>query len=302
MLPRVSVVGWRGVVGILLGVLLPVPLVLVLLAVQQGTGKAREGVNVSPVLSREERLQRVTYLRRCQKSAECEPPLGCLKNPRLAEFFCTDSQCVTDAQCPEGKSCQVFITEGNGPRIRSCVTQGVRREGEECWSVPNSREQGCAPGLRCFEGFCGRPCSPAAPESCPEGFFCAGDVAGALCLPTCEARGCPEGQQCVRFPTRKETHPVTACRVVYGPNCRQTPCPDGQKCVVNHLPDRPGEVWMACRHRCGEGQASCPDGLICLRPFCRQPCEPQVPGGCGPGEQCGQYAPDEPWVCRPDYF
>lgn len=268
---------------------------------QQGAWRQRASGGISPVLSREERLQRATYQRACLKSAECEPPLGCLKYPRLREFFCTDSQCVTDAQCEEGKTCQALLTEGDGPRVRACVTQGVRHEGEECSPLPGRREEACAPGLRCLEGWCARPCDTESPGSCPEGFFCADDVTGPVCLPSCEGRGCPEGQQCVRFPTRKVSQPVTACRAVYGPNCRESPCAEGQRCIVNHAPDRPGEVWMACMQRCGkDDEPSCPDGLVCVRPYCRQPCEPGVPGACGPAMKCEQIRPDEPWVCRPE--
>jgi hypothetical protein len=291
----------QAVLGLLVGVLMTVPLVLLLVMAQQSAWRQRAPVGISPVLSREERLQRVTYQRSCRKSADCEPPLGCLKYPQLSEFFCTDSQCITDAQCEEGKSCQAFITEGDGPRVRACITQGVRHEGEECSPLPDNREQACAPGLRCLEGWCGRPCRLDAAEGCPEGFFCADDVAGPVCLPTCEGRDCPEGQQCVRFPTRKVSQPVTACRQVHGTNCRQSPCAEGQRCIVNHVPDRPHEVWMACMQRCGHGdEPACPDGLICVRPYCRQPCEPQVPGACGPAMRCEQLRPDERWVCRPE--
>ncbi len=292
---------WRGVLGVLVGVLLPVPLLVVLAISWRDTRQAPAPVNISPVLSREERLQRVTYQRRCQRSVECEPPLGCLKHPRLQEFFCSDSQCASDADCEEGKACQALITEGDGPRVRMCVTQGVRGEGERCLDLPDTREQACAPGLRCFVGWCGRPCRLDAPESCPAGLFCAEDVAGPVCLPTCEARGCPEGQQCVDFPSGRVSRRVSACRQVHGPHCRQSACPEGQKCVVRHVPERPGEVWMACVQRCGEGASPCPEGLVCHRSSCRQPCTLQNPQACGPAMTCGQRAPDEPWVCRPDF-
>jgi hypothetical protein len=292
---------WRGVLGILVGVLLPLPLVVVFIVARQDTRRDTSG-SVSPVLSREERLQRVTYQRRCQTSAECEPPLGCLKHPRLQEFFCSDSQCAADADCEEGKACQVFITEGEGPRVRACVAHGVRHEGERCLGLPDTREQACAPGLRCYLGWCGRPCRTDAPESCTEGFFCAEDVAGSVCLPTCEARGCPEGQQCVAFPSRRTSRPVSACRRVHGTNCRQSGCAEGQKCLVNHVPERPEEVWMACGQRCAEGQAACAEGLVCHRSYCRQPCAPENPGACGPAMTCGQFSPEGPWVCRPDFL
>lgn len=34
---------------------------------------------------------------------ECEPPLGCLSDARYLRSYCTDSQCLTDVQCPEGE-------------------------------------------------------------------------------------------------------------------------------------------------------------------------------------------------------
>lgn len=291
---------WRMVLGVLVGGLLPVPLMLVLAAVLSGGGQGH-AAHTSPVLSKEERLQRVTYHRTCRKSTECEPPLGCLTYEWLSEYICTDSKCLTDAQCREGESCQFINTEGDGPRIGVCVIQGVRREGEECEDIPSRHSDACAPGLRCVQGWCGRPCSMDAPESCPQGFFCADDGTGPVCLPTCEARGCPDGQQCVRFPNRRIPGTVTACRRVYGTHCQQTHCPEGEQCIVNHLPARPGEMWMVCMQPCGKDRAACPEGLVCVQPYCRKPCEPQQSGACGVGMRCKQTSPDEPAYCRPDF-
>gem|GEM_PF-3915422 len=36
------------------------------------------------------------------------------------------------------------------------------------------------------------------PASYPDGFFCGNVPPEPICLPTCEARECPEGPQCVR--------------------------------------------------------------------------------------------------------
>jgi hypothetical protein len=301
MPPRVSAVRWRAVLGVLGAALLPVPLVLVLVSSNLGPRQPREQVNLSPMLSSEERLQRATYQRRCQTSAECEPPLGCLKHWRLIEPVCMDSECVTDAQCEAGDSCQVLRTEGGRPHVRVCVTQGVRREGERCVALPRDREDACAPGLRCFEGWCGRPCRMDTPGNCPEGFFCEDDVSGPVCLPTCEAQGCPEGQQCVRAEGRKGARPVSECAVVYGSNCRESPCPEGQKCLVQHSTRRPGERWMACVQRCGDGQPACPEGLLCSEPYCRSPCESQDAGTCGWGLRCGQLTSGGAWVCMPGF-
>ncbi len=290
----------RAWLGVLVGVLLPVPLLAVLVATRPETRPVHHvPVNISPVLSFEERMQRTTFLRRCEKSVECEAPLGCLRHWRLATPVCMDSDCLTDAQCDEGMSCQWLETEGSGPRIGMCAPQGVRQEGERCKSLPTSRDDACAPGLRCFERWCGRTCRAGAPESCPPGFFCAEE--GAMCLPTCEARGCPEGQQCVRLNNRAGEQHGSTCVTVHGSNCQQSVCSEGQRCLVFDVPQRPGEVWMACRQRCGEGRPACPEGLLCNRLFCRQPCDPQVHGGCGSGEKCAQSTPEEPWVCQPDW-
>ncbi len=162
------------------------------------------------------------------------------------------------------------------------------------------REESWAPGLRCFEGRCWTPCDPDESTSCPEGFSCAADLADPMCLPACETQGCPSGQQCVQL-TKEDARPVPACLVLHGENCRRTPCPEGQLCLALEEPHRPGEMWMACRQRCGKDQPACPEGLVCNHYFCRQPCDPQTSGQCGPAERCGQYSPGSPWVCQPDF-
>jgi hypothetical protein len=290
-------VRWRKALAVLLGLCLPLPLVLVLVTLGRGGRQGDGTANVSPRLSREERLRRVTYQRPCQTSADCEAPLGCLNHWRLRSPRCTDSECVTDAQCREDHTCQILETEGGGPRVRVCLSQGVRREGEECAEVPSGMDEACAPGLRCVAGWCGRACPRDGPEGCPEGFFCADQGMGAVCLPTCESRGCPTGQQCVRFNT-VGTRVVSACAVVRGDNCQRVSCPEGQRCWVLHEPRRPAEVRMACVTPCAQEAPACPPGLVCDVLFCRPPCDPQVPGQCGPERECGQYAPGHPWVCR----
>lgn len=279
--------------------LLPVPLVLVLVAAHHEGRSARARVDILPVLTFEERTQRTTYMRRCETSAECEPPLGCLNHWKLRMPVCIDSECMTDTQCGEGRSCQLLETQDPGPRVGTCVAKGVRREGERCRSIPTHRDDACEPGLQCFEGWCGRPCLMDAPERCPEGFSCAEDR--AVCLPSCEARGCPEGQQCIQLNNRAASRNGSTCVVVHGDNCQQSACPEGLLCQVFDVPRRPGEAWMGCRQRCGEGRPACAEGLLCRYGYCRQPCDPQASGGCGSGEKCDRYAPEEPWVCQPDW-
>lgn len=285
--------GWGGFVG----ALLPLPLILVWVAAQREVHPARAQASVSPVLSHEERMQRTTYLRHCEKSSDCESPLQCLRRWDIA--ICTDSECMTDVQCREDEACQEFETDDHGPRVRACITQGRKREGERCKSLPSNRAEACEPGLRCFEGWCGRPCRRDVPMRCPQGFFCAEDA--AVCLPTCEGGTCPEGQQCVRLNNRQGDQNGSTCVVVHGDNCQQSACPEGLLCQVFDVPRRPGEAWMGCRQRCGEGRPACAQGLLCRYGYCRQPCDPQASGGCGSGEKCDRYAPEEPWVCQPDW-
>jgi hypothetical protein len=285
----------------LAGLLLPLPLALVLVLPRLGAPDADARARISPVLSLHQRRQLTTYLRSCQKSSECEPPLGCVNHFSnwIERPFCKDSECVTDLDCKPDHSCQVFLTEGDGPRLRICISHGLRQEGEPCDGAPSSRKYACGPGLRCWENWCGRPCHADAPQSCPEGFFCSDDVAGAVCLPTCKGRGCPEGQECVPF-HEVGGQRISACVVVHGSNCKARPCPEGHECAFNYTPPHPGEVWMACDQMCGEGLPACAEGLFCLHERCRQPCDPQQPGSCGEAMKCGQFAPDEPWLCLPD--
>lgn len=287
---------WRSALGLLVGALIPVPLVLALALPGGWAGHADTG-NLSPMLSWEARRQLLTYHRFCQKSDDCEPPQGCLHYWRLVHPHCTDSECRSDADCREGEACQVLETEGHGPRVRLCVAQGVRREGEQCMDLPQDGKEACAPQLRCSAGWCGRPCHLDAPTSCPEGFFCGDGGEGPVCLPTCEARGCPEGQKCLRFNT-VGGRPVSSCVRVHGPDCQRSPCQDGQECNELDVPEYPGEAWMECRVNCEHDPSICPEGLRCHRYYCRQPCDPHVPGVCGPDRTCIQFDDGEPFFCR----
>lgn len=287
----------RAVLGAMAGLLLAAPLVV--LIVHTGWHRLQDKplgeLEISPVLSFEERLKRVTYQRECGKQKPCEPPLGCLPYPGLFKAYCTDSECVTDAQCQDGFSCQVLRTWGDGPRVRACVPIGIRKEGQRCTSIPADREEACGAGLICGADWCGRPCKREDPTSCSEGFFCADMTPGPLCLPTCEARGCPEGQHCVSF-----NQGASTCATVHGPNCRQSGCGAGQECVVLQREDRPGEVWMHCATPCGGEKPPCTEETVCHRSYCRRPCDPEAPGDCGPGYSCGRFEENGPWVCRFD--
>jgi len=249
----------------------------------------------APVLSPDARRSLMTYERPCVKSEECEPPLGCFFNTRARRMYCTDSRCMTDQQCSEGMLCLTQRTQGKGPPIRYCSLEGTRTEGEPCLEMPPSHEAGCLRGLFCQERRCGRPCRLGEPTNCPAGFFCREGLNGPSCLPTCEGRSCPEGQECVRL-----KQGMSACAQVHGQNCQRTPCPEQQTCSVWDPFSHPGEVWMTCLLRCGEESGSpCPDGFVCKTDYCRKSCDPTLPGDCGPRYRCERYR-TEPWSCTPD--
>ncbi len=291
---------WRVALAIFLGLLLPVPLLLLMKDVTQVWPKASSpgGRRVSPVLSFDERMNRVTYQRECQKRSDCEAPLGCLRDQRTRTRYCIDSECTTDEQCPEGQTCQLLPTLDEGPMVRYCIPLGTRMEGEECFRPPSDKEYACGPGLVCAgtEGWCGRPCRGEAAVRCPEGFFCADVAPQPVCLPTCAARGCPQGQQCILY---KEG--VSRCAVVYGTNCQQSPCSEGRTCEVFDAARQPGKVWMECVERCGQEGPSCPTGLACDVTRCRALCDPQVPRTCAEGYRCEKSKQDTSWICQPDW-
>ena len=292
---------WRMVVGGCVCVMLPLPLVLLLWGMlrPQVPAEPPAGVRISPMLDSEQRMRLVTYRRECDSSSECEPPLGCLYESRYLQAYCTDSQCMTDAQCPDGQVCQKLATDENGPLVRVCVPTGVRQEGENCQEAAKDKWHACADGLVCGGlkyNWCGRPCrlGAQAPE-CPEGFFCADTVPEPVCLPTCETRGCPEGQHCVRF-----DEGASVCARVYGPNCQQSPCSEDRVCRVLMAPPHPGKAWMECVERCGEGFPPCGPGKVCDAWHCLPGCDPQGPDVCGEGYTCGQVWGDAPFACHPD--
>ncbi|HZI13675.1 MAG TPA: hypothetical protein VE153_25080 [Myxococcus sp.] len=157
----------------------------------------------------------------------------------------------------------------------------------------------CGPGLICGgeQGICGRPCSKEDAASCPENFFCADTKPTALCLPTCEKSGCPEGQYCTRY-----AEGASACAKVHGVNCQQTPCSEHQQCELDHETSRPATVWMHCAQYCRKDPSSCPPGRICDGWGCFPPCDPSGPNTCAEGYRCIQRRPTRPWVCLPDYL
>lgn len=292
---------WRATIGTIIGLLLPLPMVLLLGSILRPGASAVElvhGRRVSPVLTSEERARRQTYHRDCALSSDCEPPLGCLLDTRAGAQYCSDSQCLTDVQCQDEQVCRTLSTYGNGPLVRICVPVGIRKEGEQCVEIGRDLHDACGPGLVCGgeAGLCARPCNKDDPSSCPENSFCTDTELEPLCLPTCEKSGCPEGQECIHY-----EQGASICEKVYGTNCQKTPCPEKQKCELDHETAYPSTVWMRCAQYCRKDRTSCPPGLICDNWACQPPCSPDGPNTCAEGYRCKKARPTRPWVCLPDW-
>jgi hypothetical protein len=282
--------------------LLPLPLVLLLWGGlrPEVPSETPTGMRISPMLDHAQRSRLMTYRRECWSGAECEPPLGCLYDSRYKHAYCTDSQCMTDAQCPEDQVCRGLATYEKGPLVRICIPIGVRQEGENCAPAPVDKGHACAAGLVCggqSDSWCGRPCRLGAQAAeCPQGFFCADTVPEPMCLPSCETRGCSEGQHCVRF-----DEGASICAHVYGPNCQQSPCPEERRCIAFGEPAHPGKVWMECVEPCSKDAPICSPGKVCDAYHCITDCDPQGPNVCGEGYVCGQVYSDAPFGCLPDW-
>lgn len=248
--------------------------------------------NLIPALSLEVLRPLPTYGRLCTTDADCDPQLGCLHIESELRSECTDSRCMDDKDCPEDFTCLAFKTRSGKSLVNRCSLIGERKEGELCEPLARSVRIGCMRGLLCQEGWCGRPCQLDDPSSCPTGSFCAEGSEGLpSCLPTCEGRACPEGQQCT-----PDTGGASFCSQVHGPDCRETPCGKDQLCRLSSPPQRPWEIRTECRQLC-DFKSPCPEGFVCLRYECRKACDPQGPPTCGPGLVCGQYKPSDPWYC-----
>jgi hypothetical protein len=287
---------WRTLLAPLLGFLLLLPLAWALHTVMLGGLRPTPEAALVPMLSPGERQSLMTYERPCSGRKDCEPSLACFFNTRSMWRYCTDSRCMTDQHCTEDMVCRTVETVRGGPRLRQCTLVGVRREGEPCADMMTSREAACERGLLCQADHCGRPCRVEEPGSCPGGFFCRDGFDGPSCLPTCEGRVCPEGQDCVRL-----DEGVSVCARVHGQNCQRTPCPEGQKCSISNTFSHPYEAWGTCILYCDEASASpCPEGFVCDVGACRKSCDPAVPDACGPHYKCHRYSEKFPWTCDPD--
>jgi hypothetical protein len=283
-----------------LGVLLPVPFVLLLTHVLHReffSGQAEEK-RFSPMLSLESRRKLMTFDHTCSGSQDCEPPLGCLQDFRRFRLsVCIGSECEVDTQCPDGQVCRAVKTQSEGPLVRLCVATGTQKEGQGCDRLPNKQAEACEPGLLCNMGYCGRPCQLEDPLSCPKGFVCGEGPDVASCLPACEEGQCPEQQECVHFEGR-----FSACVHVVGKNCQRTPCAQGQECRTGYTPGVGDKVTMECLVPCDGQKNSCPAGSVCFFGYCGRVCDPKAPGACGPDEWCNLHKDpntrEKLWYCQ----
>ncbi|HEX8441173.1 hypothetical protein [Archangium sp.] len=290
---------WRLALGVGAALLLLLPLTMLLsrpLRPAPSTGR-----HVLPMLDAAERRGLETYTRPCKHSSDCEPPLRCVRNPQAFISTCSDSECLSDSHCGDRRVCRDVDLADDGSLVRVCVLQGTRVEGERCDKFPTRVAEACGPGLLCGgrEGWCGRPCQKNVAKDCQEGFFCADVVPQPLCLPSCEARGCPAGQHCIRF---KEG--ASACVEVYGKNCQSAPCPENEVCKVRDAFTAPGKAWMECVRECVMGgPATCPEGSRCfVAGYCLPPpCDPSDPNACAAGFRCEQKHPAIPGQCQPEW-
>ncbi|HSP77977.1 MAG TPA: hypothetical protein VLQ93_05585, partial [Myxococcaceae bacterium] len=157
---------WRALLAVLLGLMLALPLAWLssrwlpdALELPEAGTKHR----LVPRLSTEAQRRLTTFLRSCRGQEDCEAPLVCLWGVARMRPYCTASECMTDVDCAGGFSCRA-LTVVNAV-VRLCGASGRASEGARCRKLPRSQEEGCAPGLVCASGWCGRPCHPQEPRS-----------------------------------------------------------------------------------------------------------------------------------------
>jgi len=161
---------WRARLAVVLGLLLPLPLIWAsswLLPGGWGASEMRgSDSEVVPILAPDETRRLLTFQRSCQKNEDCDAPLVCLRGQLMLDHACVASDCATDLDCREGFSCRSIPA---GDRVvRKCGAMGKAMEGELCMKLPINQDIGCAPGLVCTDGKCRRPCqlqafSPSKP-------------------------------------------------------------------------------------------------------------------------------------------
>lgn len=234
----------------------------------------------------------------CRTDSDCAAGQGCVANRQTRRFECLASECEEDAHCFPGTLCRAVSDGASGTRVRRCVPEGLRAEGERCRTVPVGPEDTCQEGLVCVQQLCGRPCQLEASGSCPSGQRCVEGADGAACYPDCRTTGCTAGETCTRV--RGETF---QCLESVTGTCNETPCAEGERCNLRMAEGR-AAFW--CAPRCNPLLPdSCAEGQVCGRggptdSTCFQRCEPVAPDSCGPGWRCTSVSEDMTlWGCVP---
>jgi hypothetical protein len=284
------------ILGAILGLLLPMPLILLIsgptLRHLWTQGGALQEARVVPILERAEKRSLLTYGHSCQNPKDCDVPLACLSFFPATESVCIDSDCMTDAQCTQGFTCRTRKAPVDGALVRQCVLIGSRQEGQPCFESAAESDDACEQELFCSEGHCGRPCQLDVPLSCPTGFVCRAGLDGPSCQPFCKGGDCPTGQECVSPGTDE-----ARCMIVQGENCQRHPCAEGLECDITSTPEK--EAWsarMECVLPCDEKRA-CSEDSMCFLGGCRRRCGPEAQDVCGPRKRCAQFPAAQIWVC-----
>src|ERR1044071_914926 len=138
---------WRACLPIVLGFLLPAPLIGVsstlLLGGLNASETREDGSRLVPILPPDETRRLLTFERSCQSNEDCDAPLVCLRGQFMLKRACVASTCETDVDCREGLSCHSIAA---GERVvRMCGAPGNATEGEFCMELPVKRSMACAP-------------------------------------------------------------------------------------------------------------------------------------------------------------
>lgn len=277
---------WHVVGVLLLGLLLPLPLLWVmglLPSVGSRPPAHLDSVTIVPRLSPEQLSGLPTWRRSCSVDEDCDAALVCLRGQPMIEPACVASVCSTDMDCNEGFACRPVQV---GTRVvHVCGAMGTATEGQWCLKLPRLQRSACLPGLICAANRCGRRCQVDGAQGCPLGFSCKNlDVDGGVCSPDCEKFPCSAGTQCVRL---VKGHSV--CARVQGRDCQNgEACTAPQVCTVSlggarETPD----ARMQCLLPCEPQGPPCPQGEVCLVSRCRQRCTgSEDPSPCAPTEMC----------------
>jgi hypothetical protein len=182
----------------------------------------------------------------------------------------TDSQygpalCHSDGDCAAQFVCKLRKFR-DGRMGRACRIRGTGREGEPCRSPAKEIHESCLEALRCNYGFCGRPCEPETPESCPVGTRCRDSGEGPACVPACTTGTCGAPAQCAAVDPD-----FTVCAIPIGDRCDLHACRPGMVCRAWYRQQRTATLETRCVIPCVASK-DCSAGQFCDEGECATPC------------------------------